>query len=327
MLTRVQIKDFRCLRDVDVPLKPLTVLIGPNNTGKSAFLSALQMLGTVPTHGETEFKIKKSDLWGFDTAVAPRIVGTLRSNSAVVVQRGNMKEPLDTGPFWIRKGDNDSLTPINYFCGSAMVPAMTSKGAQGIPEINDKASNVPAVLDALLRKDRHRFDKIVDILRSCIPGLKNLGIETPSAEGRRIDLVLEDGMMMEAELASHGVKLMIFFVVLANHPKPPKTILIEEPETGVHPKRLDNIVKLLRGLLEGTYADYQSQVIISTHSPYLLDYIDPEKDQVLVFEQHPDGSRNARPVDTERLKMFRDEFMLGEIWYSQEEAGLVEKSS
>ena len=325
MLTRVQIKNFRCLRDVDVPLKPLTVLIGPNNTGKSAFLSAIQMLGVVPSRGEDVFKVKASDLWGFDLSTVPQIVGT--SSRTVTVQRGNRAEALDTGSYWIRKGDNSSLTPVSYFCGSSMIPAMTSKGAQGIPEINDAASNVPAVLDALLRKDRQRFDKIVDTLRSCIPGFKNLSIETPSAEGRRIDLVLEDGLLMEAGLASHGVKLMIFFVVLANHPQPPKTILIEEPETGVHPKRLDMIIQLLRDLLQAKFSDYKSQVIISTHSPYLLDYINPESDQVLVFERQSDGSRNAQPVDTRRLEMFRDEFMLGEVWYSQDEAGLVEKSS
>jgi hypothetical protein len=33
----------------------------------------------------------------------------------------------------------------------------------------------------------------------------------------------------------------------------------------------------------------------------------------------------ALPVDTERLKLFLDEFMLGEVWLNQEEPGLVEK--
>ncbi len=44
MLQRVRIKNFRCLREVDVPLRPLTVLIGPNDSGKSAFLRAIEHL-------------------------------------------------------------------------------------------------------------------------------------------------------------------------------------------------------------------------------------------------------------------------------------------
>ena len=44
MLKRVQIQNFRCLRNVSVPLRPLTVLIGPNDSGKSVFLLALKQL-------------------------------------------------------------------------------------------------------------------------------------------------------------------------------------------------------------------------------------------------------------------------------------------
>src|SRR5262249_8799235 len=45
VLQRVVIKGFRSLRSIDVPLRPLTVLIGLNDTGKSSFLHALWKLG------------------------------------------------------------------------------------------------------------------------------------------------------------------------------------------------------------------------------------------------------------------------------------------
>src|SRR4051812_39516163 len=41
MLVRVEIKGFKCLRDVSVDLRPFSVLIGPNDSGKSSFLQAL----------------------------------------------------------------------------------------------------------------------------------------------------------------------------------------------------------------------------------------------------------------------------------------------
>ena len=44
MITRVRIKNFMCLRDVDLALKPLTVLIGENDTGKSSVLEALKLI-------------------------------------------------------------------------------------------------------------------------------------------------------------------------------------------------------------------------------------------------------------------------------------------
>src|SRR5215210_2637315 len=41
MITHMTVKNFKALRDVRVDLEPFTVLIGPNDTGKSSFLEAL----------------------------------------------------------------------------------------------------------------------------------------------------------------------------------------------------------------------------------------------------------------------------------------------
>ena len=51
-LEKVHIKNFLSLRDVELPLKPLTVLVGPNASGKSNILNALDLLNTVMTAEE-----------------------------------------------------------------------------------------------------------------------------------------------------------------------------------------------------------------------------------------------------------------------------------
>ena len=43
-LKEVHISNYLSLRDVVLPLKPLTVLVGPNASGKSNVLSALRLL-------------------------------------------------------------------------------------------------------------------------------------------------------------------------------------------------------------------------------------------------------------------------------------------
>ena len=151
----------------------------------------------------------------------------------------------------------------------------------------------------------------------------SLDIGTPDPQQREIELVIENGLRIRAELASVGLRMMLFFVILAHHPNPPRTILLEEPENGVHPKRLADVMQLLRDLTKGKYGGHAAQVILTTHSPYLLDSVRIEEDQVLVFHRNDDGSRDAKPVDAERLKDFLGEFMLGEIWYNESEAGLV----
>ena len=130
-------------------------------------------------------------------------------------------------------------------------------------------------------------------------------------------------MVLPANNASSGVRLLLFFLTLTHRPDPPKTILIEEPENGIHPTRLEAVMRMLIRLTESSDGP---QIILSTHSPYLLDYLDLDKHRVLVFSRDSEGRCTAREVDAERLKPFLTEFMLGEVWMNQGEAELVAES-
>jgi predicted ATPase len=195
----------------------------------------------------------------------------------------------------------------------------------GARQLHPDGSGVPGLLDYLLRRDRRRFFEYVEVVRRHVPGLQDLEIATPQPARRRLDLVLENGFRIPADQASSGVRIMLFFIALTYHPSPPKLILLEEPESGVHPKRLADVVRLLREITRGEHGGHPAQVILTTHSPYLLDSVKIPEDQVLVFRRQDDGSRIAEPVDAERLKLFLDEFMLGEVWYNQGEEGLISK--
>jgi putative ATP-dependent endonuclease of OLD family len=59
----LQIRNFRCLRDVTIQLSPLTALIGPNGTGKSAVIRALEFL-----FGERQ--VDDRDCWGGDPGLS-----------------------------------------------------------------------------------------------------------------------------------------------------------------------------------------------------------------------------------------------------------------
>jgi predicted ATPase len=195
----------------------------------------------------------------------------------------------------------------------------------GAPFLDVHGSQLAGLVDYYLRRNRIRFDEFVQAMRKLVPGLEGIDISTPNPALRRIDIVADNGFTVPPGQVSSGVRLMLFFVALAFHPTPPKLILVEEPENGLHPKRLADVIKTLRSLTAGKYGGHAAQVVLTTHSPYLLDLIDPATDQVLVFRREPDGSRSASPVDTERMKSFLDEFMLGEVWFNSGEEALVAK--
>jgi predicted ATPase len=310
MLDTMTIKNFRCLRSLDVPLKPLTILIGPNDSGKSAFLKAVRKLVNNEQFLEEDFWRRNLDS---HIEIEGKTHGVRITNTS-----GDKSRRPNTALA--------TLGPIQLFQLPSQGVKMEWPGSNddaGAPGIGTEGSNVPTLLDYFLRRDRKTFAEIVEALKLLVPGLQDLSIATTQPELRRLDLIVEKGLRIPADLTSTGVRLLLVFVALAYHPTPPRTILLEEPENGIHPKRLADVLDLLRGITKGRFCGHAAQIILTTHSPYLLDLVDPDKEQVLVFQRLPDGSRTAQATDTSRLQLFLDEFMLGEVWYNQGEEGLV----
>ena len=316
MIENVEIHNYRGLRRVNVSLAQLTVLIGPNNSGKTSFLHAINQAGT----GAKQIKIGRTDHWRMDVKneVEMRVGGQTFKVSAP--QRGQ-------GLYETKRSD-PGFEPVVFF----RLPYDVQMTANGFKDstgamdlrLGQNGENVAAMVDFMLRRSRTRFDAMEAEARTLIPGLQSLSVSTPQAQTRRLDLVMEDGWEMPADNASSGVRLLLFFLALTHRPDPPKTILIEEPENGIHPMRLEAVMRMLIRLTE---AKEGPQVILSTHSPYLLDYLDLEKHGVLVFSRDPEGGCTAREVDPERLKPFLTEFMLGEVWMNQGEQVLVDEES
>ena len=314
MLKHLTISNFRCLRKVDVPLKPLTVLIGENDTGKTSFLHAVKLLAR-PS------KFSQTDVWRREqTAIVIR--GQTSGGMISLIRQPDGK--VERAP---KLGDStDPLTPtVLYELTRGHVPmlALGHSDSGTPPELDAAAERLPTLIDYLLRRDRRYFDAFLKSFRARVPGLEDVQVATPNPQARQIELVTEDGLVLPADLASDGVKVLMFFLALSYHPKPPRVVLLEEPENGLHPRRLADVMSLLHDLAIGKNCGHPVQVILSTHSPYLLDHVEVEQDQLLVFSRNGDGSRTAEPVNKQRLDHFMDEFMLGEVWFNEGEEGLT----
>jgi len=335
MLKSVRIENFRCFKEVEVPLKPLTVLIGANDTGKTAFLHALLRMGQVANFVETDFWQKdvnncisvngiKVAYWvGLPQSKPGNVAHYRYANSFSFINKQILMR--HTGFDY-----SNPVCPANYFqlppTGVSMVsPGYRDEGDP--PSLESTGQNVAGMIDYLLRRDEERFASIRSSLSSLVPGVTSLKIATPDPSSRRVDFVFGKNLTLPAESTSTGVRLLLFFLTLAYHPQPPRLVLVEEPENGVHPRRLAEIMRLLRELTQGKHGDHAAQVVLTTHSPYLLDYVDLNTDQVLVFRRNDDGSRTAEPVIPERLKEFLEGFKLGEVWYNLGESELVRQPS
>jgi len=141
-----------------------------------------------------------------------------------------------------------------------------------------------------------------------------VGRDIPSlqkAEGKRVGFELKESeAVLPASQASDGVLIVLAYLAVMHLPTPPALILIEEPENGIHPKRLQEIVRILRALVE---QNGHTQVLMTSHSPYLLDEFQP--DEVTLCRKDRNGAVQARRLsEIEQVRSQLDVFSLGEIW-------------
>ncbi len=145
--------------------------------------------------------------------------------------------------FWQSNGEADIFPAVLYQLAihGASMESVGYDDQKGAGPLSSDGSGVPSLVEYILRTDRDRYDRLSGAMREHIPGLRELEIRTPAPDRRRLDLVLENGFRLPADQASAGVRLILFFIALAHHPSPPRMVLIEEPENGIHPK-LDSVM-------------------------------------------------------------------------------------
>lgn len=114
--------------------------------------------------------------------------------------------------------------------------------------------------------------------------------------------------------------LVLAYLTVMHLPQPPRVVLVEEPEKGIHPKRLQDVLAILRELVS---QQKQTQIILTTHSPYVVDLFEPE--EVTLCQKQPDGSVAVRRLSESRaVREQLDVFTLGEIWTAEGDEALVE---
>ncbi len=186
-------------------------------------------------------------------------------------------------------------------------------------------------LEDILGDDRSRFTELEQRFRKLFPEFKSIKFVTQPAfrtretfardvpslqnvEGKGLAFQLQEGeALLPASQVSDGVLLVLAYLAILYLPEPPRFLLIEEPENGIHPKRLQEVIRILRSLVE---EQDRTQVIMTTHSPYLIDEMQPE--EVTLCSKRDDGSVQTHRLSTiPAVKKQLDLFTLGEIWSAE----------
>ncbi len=187
-------------------------------------------------------------------------------------------------------------------------------------KLDPTGDNLAAVLDVMQNSpDRSAFEAVQKSLYDAIPTLRGI-VLPPAAQppgAKALEFILSRNgqapVTIPGSLASGGSLLLTAYLTLA-YSETPGLLLIEEPENGLHPSRLQMVLDLLRRMSRGEIGNRKRQIILTTHNPLLLNYASPE--EVRVFVRHPDRGTQVIPMmDAPDIDRLLKEFALGELWY------------
>lgn len=195
-------------------------------------------------------------------------------------------------------------------------------------------------VDDILGYDRERFGALEERFQKIFPDIRSIKLIPEMAfrggfSERGIPILQQsdgkglyfesaaNGQLFSAAQVSDGVLLVLAYLTVLYLPKPPRVLLIEEPENGIHPGRLEDVLRILRDLV---HEGHHTQVILTTHSPYVLDLLKPE--EVTLCRRLPSGEVGlAKLSQSETVRKQLDIFGLGEIWTAEGDEKLAATTS
>lgn len=337
MLERLHLQNYGCVDDATFSLSPLHALIGPNDSGKSTVLRALRTLTMIAAYPGTlkstpEGKALLPTLFAKDD-VRLEVTAEQRTWGVQILRRIDAFEKTFAG--WRDDGSagNSRVLPIGG--GSNLVTADADPGlalalagsqllrldpdalrlaSNLIPDgralrfLDERGDGLPGVLDAVLARDIGAFQNINDKLIELFPTVKSLSLTNSSESQKSLGIRLHDGTHVSSTFMSEG---LLYYLAYAALPYLEQTalLLIEEPENGLHPARIGEVMRVLREISKST------QVIIATHSPLVVNEL--EGHEVSVLTRSGSGGTKATLLkDTPNFEERSKVYALGELWVS-----------
>ncbi|MFW6116783.1 MAG: AAA family ATPase [bacterium] len=164
-------------------------------------------------------------------------------------------------------------------------------GFRGPQTLSAQGDNLARTLARLKREDPYLLKDISRDLANLVPGI--LQVEVEEDEARELYTVYaetQDGRRFSSRTLSDGTLRLLALITLANDPEYDGLLCFEEPENGVHPFRMSQMVELLRSLSTDFATDEKGekwpmrQLLVNTHSPLLLTKL---TDSELLFAYMP----------------------------------------
>jgi predicted ATPase len=167
--------------------------------------------------------------------------------------------------------------------------------------------NLTQILNLLKLEHSFDFTRLENTFRNINPYFKS--IEITSLYGGQSYLSLCENNMSRAIGALHisdGTLLFLLLECIFYNPLRGKLVAIDEPERGLHPDMIRSVAEMIK------WAAQESQLIVATHSPHLLNQF--ELEDILIFEKDENNATIVKQTSEDDYPDWEGEYLPGQMW-------------
>ena len=320
-IERITVKGFKSIRELsDFPLGNINIIVGANGAGKSNFVQLFRMVRAM----------LKKDLQGFIAkhgGASSFLYNGLKATKAIEAEfnfgknsYGFTLTPTADETFTVSEslqgdsiGDAISRWVVYHFHDTSdTAPMRQSEIVEDCAYLREDAANIAPFLKAL-REDgpegKKSYGEIVDAVRLVMPFLDDFTL-TPVNFGPATKVKLAwkqkgtDYPFQPYHLSDGAIRFICLATALLQ-PRPPSTIIIDEPELGLHPQAISILADLIKA------AASRTQVIVATQSPLLVDQFSVGD---IIVAKRKDGATVFERLNESDYSAWLEDFTLGELW-------------
>jgi predicted ATPase len=325
MIKIFRAKNYGCLKSVEANLTPVHAFIGPNDSGKSTLLRGLQTVFQI-VHKRYEHELENTEAFFLECVLDG-------GSYAIEFKRGFITKHLNDvhhRPLGLSVGNVSpderaeraaaqkqvisqlrSVLMVRFDPDALRAPSGLIPDSETVQFLDERGTGLPGVYFALRNRGDDVFNSVIDAARKHFPTIKTIRLKAVTTNTLELEIELLNGVRVGARQMSEGLLYFLAFAAI-RHLDPPSLLLVEEPENGLHPARIREVVRMLRTIAE----EMGTQVVMATHSPLVVNELKPEEVTVVTRPSLEEGTKLTPIKETHNFEKRSSVYALGELWLS-----------
>ncbi|RKH27600.1 hypothetical protein D7V77_11195 [Corallococcus sp. CA041A] len=347
MIEKVQFRNFKAYRSLDLDLEPFTVLVGPNASGKTTLLEGLRILPLLADLNTPSAKagLIPTDFRSFGSSQPTELRFHARRGGSVTVRgEGPQKEVLvfadaTFSEATIQESKRTSARLHEFLSTAALLRfesrslADASYSEEQVPTVASDGKGLASAIAFLKLSHEDLFEEIESALKQIVPSVQKIRIERAAVEqsslrtialdeqttqvsekrrvwGNRVVLDMQGAKGVSADSVGEGTLMALGLLTVLLGPQNPRLLLLDDIELALHPVAQGKLIEVLRAIQKN---NPELQIVATSHSPFILNYLKPEEIR-MTFLAENGFARCEKLTAHPEFEKWKDLMSPGEFW-------------